>query len=293
MPVWNPDQVDQSLMIRKRKSRNHVPKKKNKMVKTAKEFASITTVHGISYVASPDHSTCARVFWIMAVVFSMIGTTYQMISMWSLWGDSPVITTLETISLSIEKIRFPAVTLCPQGSVMDVMDAVLYYQFEEWIIRKTDKDGMRKKRNTEYRAKNSSNIMTHLTTKKLEDLLNEFLSEVYPGAKDNPTKFASILSSDDPEQAMENKAVLVPDDKPQCNERDNQDLLNNLNQKMSRECPWPFENLDDTTCILQGEVEMTYDEASSFCRAHDGSKIHYLTTWEEMEEIDRSKFFGK
>merc|ERR1711894_259243 len=129
------------------------------------------------------------------------------------------------------------------------MDAVLYYQFEEWIIRKTEKDGMRKKRNTEYRAKNSSNIMTHLTTKKLEDLLNEFLSEVYPGAKDSPTKFASILSSDDPEQAMENKAVLVPDDKPQCNERDNQDLLNNLNQKMSRECPWPFENLDDTTCI--------------------------------------------
>ena len=292
MPVWNPDQVDQSLMIKKRKSRNPAPKKMAKLAKTVKEFSSVTTVHGISYVGSPDHSTCARAFWIAAVVISMIGTTYQVVSMWSLWGDSPVITTLETISLPIGKIRFPAVTVCPQGSVMDVMDAVLYYQFEEWVMRRIEKDGMRRKRYAQNEERNSSNIMMHLTPKKIESLLNEFLSDVYPGAKDVPTKFASILSKDDPERAMENKAILVPEDEPQCDEKDNQDILDNLNQKISRDCPWPFENFGETTCILPGDIEMTYDEASSFCRAHDGAKIHHLNTLEEIEELDEWEVLG-
>ena len=254
MPVWNPGHVDRPRVIRKRKSPNNASNKMDKIVKTAKEFSSVTTIHGISYVASKDHSTFARAFWIMAVMISMIGTTYQVVSMWTLWGDSPVITTLETISLPIEKIRFPSVTLCPQGSVMDVLDAVLYYQFQEWAVRKTEKDGMRRKRHTPNEAKNSSNSVNQFTADELDNLLNEFLGDVYPGAKDVPTKFASVLSANDPEQAVENKAVLVPEDEPQCNEKNNEEFLENLNKKMSRDCPLPFKNLGETTCIMPGET---------------------------------------
>ena len=289
MPIWNPDNVDTSLAIKKRKSRNRKSKKMKTIVEDAKEFSSVTTVHGISYLASSDHSICARFFWLLVVTLAAIGTSYQVVSMWSLWGDSPVITTLETIFYPIEKIEFPAVTLCPQGSVSEIMEAALYYQFEEWIIQKSENGGIRKKRGTSYQIGNSSN----LTAEQLSELMTQFLNEIYPGAKDLPTKFAEVLSSDDPEQIMETKAILMPEKETKCDATDSLDLLNQLNQKMNKECPEPFKKIGSSTCIMLVDIEMTYDDASSYCRAQEGAAIHVIDSWEDIELLGNLKTFGK
>ena len=200
-----------------------------------------------------------------------------------------MITTLETIFYPIEKIELPAVTLCPQGSVSEIMEAALYYQFEEWLIQKSDNGGIRKKRGTSYHIGNSSN----LTTEQLSVLLTQFLNEIYPGAKDLPTKFAEVLSSDDPEQIMETKAILMPEEETKCDATDSLDLLNQLNQKMNKECPEPFTKIDSSTCIMLVDMEMTYDDASSYCRAQEGAAMHVIDSWEDIEKLENVMALGE
>ena len=289
MPVWTPNQVDISLLIKKRKNRNQKSEKTKTIIQDVKEFSSVTTVHGITYLASSDHSFCARLFWILTVALAAIGTSYQVVSIWNLWGSSPVITTLETISYPIDKIEFPAVTLCPQGAVSEVMEAALYYQFEEWLLQRTGRDQTRKKRATNKITQNSSN----LTATQLSELLVDFLNEVYPGAKDLPTKYASVLNANDPEQMMETRAILMPEKETQCDETENLDLVDQLNKKMSRECPEPFTKIGSSTCIMLVDNEMTYDDASSFCLAQDGAKLHTISSWEDIEALENLNILGK
>ena len=182
MPVWKPDDVDKFLMIKKQKRRNKSMTKMEAIVKDAKEFSSTTTVHGISYLASSDQSIASKIFWMVTVILAIIGTSYQVMSMWCLWGEFPVITTLDTISYPIEKLEFPAVTLCPQGSVLKIMDTVFYYQFEKWVIQKIEKeDSFRNKRNNDNENDRLSNFLNSLTNEALVDFLNEFMGEIYPG----------------------------------------------------------------------------------------------------------------
>ena len=292
MPVWNPDDVDKFLMIRKQKRRNKRITKMEAIVKDAKEFSSATTIHGISYLASPDHSIGSKLFWIVTVILAIIGTSYQVVSMLWLWGESPVITTLDTISYPIEKLEFPAVTLCPQGSVLEIMDTVFYYQFEKWVIQKIEKDdNSRYKRNTDNGNAHLSNFLNSLTSATLLDLVNEFMSEIYPGAQDIPTKFAAFLSSDDPDKTIESNAILMPENEYRCDEKDNQEFLDEVKQKLGVECPKSFVNLNSTSCIMLVDVEMTYDAASSYC--HDkGATMLSLDSWNEIEELHDSDAFG-
>ena len=288
MPFWNANQVDISLMIKKRKGRNEKSKKTKTIIQDVKEFSSVTTVHGITYLASSDHSICARLFWILTVVLAAIGTSYQVVSIWNLWGSSPVITTLETISYPIDKIEFPAVTLCPQGSVFEVIEAALYYQFEEWLLQRTERDQTRKKRATDKITQISSN----LTSTQLSQLLVDFLNEVYPGAKDLPTKYASVLNADDPEQMIETSAILIPEKETRCDETENLDVLDQLNKKITKECPEPFKKLGSSTCIVLVDNELTYDDASSFCQAQDGAKLHTISSWEDIEALENLNILG-
>ena len=291
--MWKSDDNDKYLMIKKRKGRDQRPTKAEVILNDAKDFSSTTTIHGISYLTSPDHSICSSLFWILTVTLAIVGTSYQVYSIWNLWGESPVITTLETISYPIEKIQFPAVTLCPQGSVLEIMDAVLYYQFEEWVLRKLETDeGARHKRTILNDTRQSLNFWKFLTNEKLTQLLNDFLNEVYPGAKDMPTKFVALLNSDDPDKTIESTSILMPENKLPCNGNDNQELLDQLKQKMGGECPERYENWNSTTCILPVDVEMTYDDASSYCRDQKGAKILFLDSLEEMEELQQSNILG-
>ena len=292
MPVWNSDDVDKFLMIRKQKRRNKSMTKMESIVKDGKEFSSVTTIHGISYLASPDHSVGSKLFWIVTVILAILGTSYQVISMFWLWGDFPVITTLDTISYPIEKIEFPAVTLCPQGSVLEIMDTVFYYQFEKWVIRKIEKDdSSRNKRNTDNSNGHLSSFLNSLTNAAVVDLLNEFMNETYPGANDIPTKFAALLSSDDPDKTIESKAILMTENESRCDEKDIQEFSDHVKQKLGEECPETFENLNSTTCILLVDAKTNYDAASSYCR-DQGATILSLDSWDEIEELLKLDIFG-
>ena len=110
---------------------------KNVVLDTTQEYASITTIHGFSYILDQLHSIPARVIWMIIVIIAGLLTTLQMSSLYRQWKDDPVITTLDTVAMPIKDIEFPAVTICPQGSVKEILDNVLFKQMKEYIRKKT------------------------------------------------------------------------------------------------------------------------------------------------------------
>ena len=107
---------------------------------SAKKYASNSSIHGVQYLFGRKQSSFGRFCWIGFVIAAILGTTFQV---WSIWKESdsdPIVTTLKTTSYPIEDIDYPAVTLCPQGSIQEIMDAALFNQFEEWLVQKRKKD---------------------------------------------------------------------------------------------------------------------------------------------------------
>ena len=80
----------------------------NKM-EGAREFLQSSTIHGLSYIGS-DRSQ-VRLFWICVVIAGFSAAGVMINQAFSSWADSPISTTIET--LSIADIDFPNVTVCP------------------------------------------------------------------------------------------------------------------------------------------------------------------------------------
>ena len=217
----------------------------SRMSSRAKAYAEETTIHGFVYIAKEEHPIVSRLFWVIVVILALSFTTFQMLSLHQQWVENPVVTNLETISLPIEQIDFPAVTICPQGLVKDVMDNVLFRQLIEYI-------GNKEQTHKRYETWN----VTH------EEMLlhiDDFLRDVYPGAKDNPRKYLSLMTSDEPRKVVKNEAVLLGLQNQQCDERSNREIVKNFNKQLNHDyCPEGFVKLGNIGCILVAESQMNY-----------------------------------
>ena len=142
--------------------------------KTTKEFASSTTVHGFAYIVEHDRPPIDRVFWGLVVILAILFTIFQMTTLYNQWQDDPVITTLETATLPIENIDFPAVTICPQGSINQILSSVLFKQLKEYIIRKEKEDGL--DIGKEIGPKEVG--MWNLTSNDIKSLTEQFLKDL-------------------------------------------------------------------------------------------------------------------
>ena len=169
----------------------------SRILNTAKEYASATTIHGLSYIASPEHPTAARIFWVLVVIMALSSTTFQMLSLRAQWEEQPVITNLETIAWPIEDIEFPAVTICPQGSVNGIVENVLFNQLREYVRNK--EHAYRGKRSisqdTASHLNENANGSWNVTYEEMMLQIEDFMRDVYPGAKDKPTQFVTLMTS--------------------------------------------------------------------------------------------------
>ena len=130
-----------TLEKRQKNSKTRMRKRpitKNSMVNTLKDYSSESSIHGVQYLGDRKHSNFGRAFWMITVCIALTCTLVQVFNIWYQWVDDPIVTTLSTISLPVEEIEFPAVTLCPQGSTEDIIDNVLYHQFQEWLLHHID-----------------------------------------------------------------------------------------------------------------------------------------------------------
>ena len=193
---------------------------------TSKDYASVATAHGLSYIGNEEQSLGDRMLWVLIVVLAISFTIFQMSTLYKQWQNSPVITTLDTVALPIEKIRFPAITICPQGSLEDILDSVLFKQLKEYIRNRNLTGHSRSRRSVVL----DEQIMTY---EEMMNMTKEFLNEIYPGVTDKPIELVRLMLSDDPKRTLRNQAILYP--KEECDQSSNVGILNTLNQQLNKE----------------------------------------------------------
>ena len=128
--------------------------------RTSSQYAEQTTIHGFWYLAQSSHGL-EKLLWLTVVSIAVFFSVFQTCSLYSQWQKSPVITTLESIALPIKDIEFPAVTICPQGSLYQNVDAVLFKQLREYIKNKSSEKHHRGKRF----STNETNSLTNSSAK--------------------------------------------------------------------------------------------------------------------------------
>ena len=74
-----------------------------------KLFLETSTIHGIYFISSTRKYV--RLFWILVVIGGFTGAGVMIYQSFNGWAESPVKTTIETVS--IEELKFPKVTVCP------------------------------------------------------------------------------------------------------------------------------------------------------------------------------------
>ena len=78
-------------------------------MKGIKSFLESSTIHGLAHISTPRKFV--RLFWIIVVIAGFTGAGYMIYTSFQSWEESPVKTTIET--LSIKELEFPKVTVCP------------------------------------------------------------------------------------------------------------------------------------------------------------------------------------
>ena len=266
------------------------------MFQTCREYASSTTAHGFSYVVEQGNSVAERILWSIIVVLALMFTTSQMSTLYMEWQNDPVITTLDTVALPIEEVQFPAITICPQGSVHGILDAVLFKQFKEYVSNKTRHGYTRRKRSKASKSLSGSEDedVWHLNSAQIELEGLNFLRDVYPGAKDKPTKLVSLLTTNDPKKMLENEALIQPNGKnEECDSSENDQIVKDLNKQLNKDfCPDNFELVDGIGCLHSSGIDMSYDEADRYCADQDGSNILTFNTYQELKTIQNKEILG-
>ena len=259
---------------------------KNPYNTTLKQYASVSTAHGISYIFEEGRFFIERIVWAAVVVAALAFAICMSISAFHNWKDNPVLTSVKTTGLPIEKIDFPAITICSQGSANDIIDAALFQQFKRYENKKSSED------------------------KFFEDLafdvkIQKFLQDMYPGAKSPPNQLVSMMSSPgiDPNKGIEAITIFNPEDKASCspnlNEDSEQEEDPNSIAKRSADasneiesCPLGFDDEKTGICLHKGDERMNFEEADEYCRSlSDYSYMLALTSGYELIFDDTGTFY--
>lgn len=246
-----------------------------------KEYATSTSAHGLFYLAEDGRSFLERIFWLIVVVLALAFSYWQTSTLYKQWNDNPIITTLETVSLPIKEIEFPAVTICPQGSMKGIAETVLFKQLSRYITNQRQSERARMKRSSdllkEGQAQNLSNGSLKLTYDQMMVYVDDFLKDIYPGAKDKPTKLVRLLTSDQPQRMILNDAIMYQSMEEKCDTANNEEYLKLLNKNLENDtCANGYDLISGNLCVQSSDSLMDFDEAVNFCQQQEGGKILQL-----------------
>ena len=272
---------------KQRKRTVHGPKSTlNRDVKKYfKEYATSTSAHGLFYLAEDGRSFLERIFWLIVVVLALTFSYWQTSTLYKQWNDNPIITTLETVSLPIKEIEFPAVTICPQGSMKGIAETVLFKQLSRYITNQRQSEKARVKRSggpgKEEPTQNLNNGSFKLTYDQMMVYVDDFLKDVYPGAKDKPTKLVHLLTSDQPQRMLANDAVMYQSMEEKCDTANNEEYLKLLNKNLEHEtCANGYDLVSGNLCVHFPDSLMDFGEAVDYCQQQAGAKILQLDSYE-------------
>ena len=118
--------------------------------------------------------------------------------------------------------------------------------------------------------------------------VENFLRDVYPGAKGTPTQLVAVMTSNDPKKSLETSAVLQQSEEPECDAESIEHIVSTLNQQLNDDgCPDPFQNIDDLGCVHSSQSGMTYDQATDYCKELNGAQLLYFTSFENLKALNK------
>ena len=95
--------------------------KKGPVGQTAQQYSESTTIHGIQYIFENDKFMFDRILWILIVICGIFFAVYLSVLAHVEWKNNPVLTTVATTGFPIEKIDFPAITICAQVCYLTIL----------------------------------------------------------------------------------------------------------------------------------------------------------------------------
>ena len=104
---------------------------KNSLAVTAKQYAAATSIHGITYIFEGGRLFLERILWVVLVVLASILAWRLSEPLFENFSQNPVLTTVSTSGYPIENVEFPAITICAQGAVNEIVGenhTLLYLQ---------------------------------------------------------------------------------------------------------------------------------------------------------------------
>ena len=242
------------------------PKKnKNPYTKTINEYASVSTAHGIAYIFEDGRCFFERIIWIIVVVLALTFAICMSTTAYKNWKNNPVLTSVRTTGLPIENIEFPAITICTQGSANEVVDAALFQQFSNYLNTK----------GKEFDSLSDS--------QKVQEGQN-FLLDMYPGAKAPPNQLVSMMASPgiDPERGIEALTIFNPEDKKNC-AADTEETTSTTTKKArkkrnaadssTKNCPSEYKKMGKELCVHNSKLQMNFTAAKEYCSSHSDNSV--------------------
>ena len=89
-------------------------KKRNKCSEPVHDYSKATTIHGIQYIFEDGLLPLEYCFWVLVVFIGISLATLLSVIAYVEWKENPVLTTVGTTGHPIEKVEYPAITICAQ-----------------------------------------------------------------------------------------------------------------------------------------------------------------------------------
>ena len=233
--------------------KNESGDKKNQppYLKSVKEYSQATTIHGISYLFENRLILYEKALWFLFVTLALIFAVLSSLSSYQKWVDEPILTSVSNTAYPVQKVPFPSITICPQGAANDIVDAAIFKQFVDYIEEK----------NLSY---------DELTDSEIQQETYHFLNDKYPGSRQLPNQLVRMLGSPDvdPENKIEARAILNPEDVSDCSSPNETQKKTNTRKRRSPtygNCPNDFIETDHGSCWNISTQSMTYDDALAYC----------------------------
>ena len=107
--------------------------------KCLKDYASTSTVHGVSYILDEKTPVIERLLWLIVVSIFGCVAVYMVVQTFTTWQENKVITTLKTVAKPVSDLDFPAITICSSGQHFNTVEKVLTDKFNSWKKTKNNK----------------------------------------------------------------------------------------------------------------------------------------------------------
>ena len=106
--------------------------KKTVALRALEEYASQTTIHGISYIFDKKLPAYDRMLWTLICLSFSILAILMTNQSFSNWQSDMVITTLKNTAKPVGDLKFPMIVICSEGMYMNNLEQKLWEDFQNW-----------------------------------------------------------------------------------------------------------------------------------------------------------------